>query len=109
MKEGDQTVAEFHGIRILRETPAKGGWRAVYAVRGEDGRAKIEEEPIRVFALCEDEEGDRFVSGVREDGELCVTREDFVGHFPVKKGRNRIREEAEKFVRNVEHRKGNPL
>ena len=85
-------------VRILRTTPAS-GWLAVYAVRGEEGgRAKVEQEGVSVFALCEDEEGDRFVSGIREDNELCVMREDFVGHFSVK-NRHRIREAAEKFVR----------
>jgi hypothetical protein len=86
-------------VRILRTTPAN-GWLAVYAVRGEEGgRAKIEQERISAFALCEDEKGDRFVSGIREDNELCVMRDDFVGHFSIKKGRHKIREAAEKFVR----------
>lgn len=98
-----------HDMKILRKTPAKGGWRAVYAVRGEDGRAKIEEERISLFALCEDEEGKRFVSGVRGNGELCATRDDFVGHFSIKQGRHKIRDAAEGFVRAKEQEKGNPL
>ena len=85
-------------VRILRTAPAN-GWLAVYAVRGEEGgRAKIEQECISSFALCEDEEGERFVSGIREDNELCVMRDDFVGHFSVK-NRHKIREAADKFVR----------
>jgi hypothetical protein len=96
-------------VRILRTTPAKGGWRAVYAVRGEDGRAKIEEERISLFALCEDAEGKRFVSGLRENGDLCAARDDFVGHFSVKQGRHKIRDAAEGFVRLKEQEKGNPL
>ena len=85
-------------VWILRKTPAS-GWLAVYAVRGEEGsRAKVEQERISSFALCEDEEGNHFVSGVREGNELCVTRDDFVGHFSVK-DRHKIREEAERFVR----------
>jgi hypothetical protein len=85
-------------VRILRTIPAN-GWLAVYAVRvDEGGRAKIEQERLSSFALCEDEEGDRFVSGIREDNELCVMRDDFVGHFSVK-NRHRIREAAEKFLR----------
>ena len=102
-------MRELHDIRILRTTPAE-GWRAVYAVRGEDGRAKIEEERISLFALCEDRDGNRFVSGVREgDGTLCVMRDDFVGHFSVKEGRHKIRDEAERFVRAKELEKGNPI
>ncbi len=95
--------------KVLGITPAKGGWRAIYAVRGENGRAIIEEERISEFALCEDEEGDRFVSGIREDGELCVARDDFVGHFSVKQSRHKIRDAAERFVRAKEQEKGNPL
>jgi hypothetical protein len=92
-------------IRILRTTPAS-GWLAVYAVRREEGgRAKIEQEYISSFALCEDEEGDRFVSGIRENGELCVMRDDFVGHFSVKNW-HRIREAAEKFVRAKAQERG---
>lgn len=96
-------------VRILRTTPAKGGWRAVYAVRGENGRAKVEEEPISLFALCEDADGKRFVSGLRENGELCAARDDFVGHFSVKQGRHKIRDAAEGFVRLKEQEKGNPI
>ena len=94
-------------VKVLRTVPAEGGWRAVYAVRGEDGRAKIEEEPISLFAFCEDEEGTSFVSGVRESGELCAMREDFVGHFPAKAKRHKIRDAAEAFVRAKEQEKGN--
>lgn len=97
------------GVRILRTTPAKGAWRAVYATRGEDGRAKIEEERISEFAVCEDEEGNRFVSGVRDNGELCMERDDFVGHFSAKTRRHKIRDAAEGFVRAQEMEKGNPL
>ena len=96
-------------VRILRTIPAKGGWRAVYAVRGENARARIEEEPITLFALCEDAEGNRFVSGVREDGELCVARDDFVGHFSVKQRRHKIQDAAESFVRAREQEKGNKI
>ena len=98
-----------NGVRVLRTSPAKGTWRAVYATRGEDGRAKIEEERISEFAVCEDEEGNRFVSGVRENGELSVAREDFVGHFSGKTQRYKIRDAAEGFVRAREMEKGNPL
>jgi hypothetical protein len=101
-------VREPRHTKILRTTRANGGWWAVYAVRGENNsRAKIEKERISSFALCEDEEGNRFVSGVQEDGELCAMREDFVGHFSVKKGRHKIREAAERFVRAKEQEKGN--
>lgn len=101
-------MREPRHVKILRTTPAKGGWWAVYAVRGENNsRAEIEKERISSFALCEDEEGNRFVSGVREDGELCTTREDFVGHFSMKEGRHKIREAAERFVRAKEQEKGN--
>jgi len=86
------------GVRILRTTPAQGVWRAVYATRGEDGRAKIEEERIGWFAVYEDEEGNRSVSGIRENGELSVMRDDFVGHFS-SKNRWKIRAAAERFVR----------
>ncbi len=96
-------------VKVLRTEPAKRPWRAVYAVRGENGRAKIEEERIYTFALCEDGEGNRFVSGVRGNGELCVMRDDFVGHFSVKQGRHKIRDAAEGFVRSKEQEKGNPL
>ncbi len=88
---------EREGVRILRTTPANGWW-AAYAVRREGDGPKIEQERISSFALCEDGEGDRFVSGVREDGELCVMRDDFVGHFS-SKNRWKIREAAERFVR----------
>ena len=97
------------GVRILRTTPAKGVWRAVYATRGEDGRAKIEEERIDQFAVYEDEAGNRSVSGIRENGELCVLRDDFVGHFSGKTRRHTIRDAAEGFVRAKEMEKGNPL
>ncbi len=97
------------GVRVLRTTPARGGWRAVYATRGEDGRAKTEEERIEKFAVCEDEEGNRFVSGVRENGELCAMRDDFVGHFSVKTRRHRIQDAAESFVRAQEMEKGNMI
>lgn len=93
-------------VRILRTTPAN-DWLAVYAVRGEEGgRAKIEQEHISSFALCENEDGNRFASGIRENGELCVTRDDFVGHFSAKKGQHKIREEAERFVRTRAHEEG---
>jgi hypothetical protein len=48
----------YKNVEVLRKTPARGSWRAAYAVRGENGRAKIEEERISVFALCEDEGAD---------------------------------------------------
>ena len=99
----------YKNVEVLRKTPARGSWRAAYAVRGENGRAKIEEERISMFALCEDEGGRRFVSGVREDGELCVMREDFVGHFSAKEGRHKVRDEAERFVRTREQEKGRPI
>jgi hypothetical protein len=84
-------------------------WRAVYATRGEDGRAKIEEERIDQFAVYEDEAGKRSVSGIRENGELSVMRDDFVGHFSGKTRRHTIRDAAEGFVRAKEMEKGNPL
>ena len=98
-----------NNVRVLQTTPVKEGWRAVYAVRGENGRAKIEEERIGLFALCENGEGERFVSGVQENGELCVMRDDFVGHFSVKEGRHKIRDAAEGLVRAREHEKGNQI
>lgn len=98
-----------NGIRILRTTPAQGVWRAVYATRGEDGRAKIEEERIDEFAVYEDEEGNRSVSGIRENGELSVMRDDFVGHFSGKARRHKIRDAAEAFVRAREQEKGNQI
>ena len=97
------------GVRILRTTPAQGVWRAVYATRGEDGRANIEEERINQFAVYEDEAGNRSVSGIRENGELSVLRDDFVGHFSGKTRRHTIRDAAEGFVRAKEMEKGNPL
>ena len=84
-------------MKVLRTTPASGWW-AVYAVRGEDGRPEVEQESVSEFAVLEDEGGNRFVSGVREDGELSVLRDDFVGHFSAR-NRWRIRESAESFVR----------
>ena len=91
-------VKEPRDVKILRTTPAS-GWKAVYSVRGEDGRAKLEEESVSVFAVCEDEEGNRFVSGMGEDGELCAMRDDFVGHFSVKQPRYKIQEAAGRFAR----------
>ncbi len=91
-------VKEPRNVKILRTTPAT-GWKAAYAVRGEDGRAKLEEERVSVFAVCEDEEGNRFVSGIDGDGELCVMRDDFVGHYSVKVPRYKIQEAAGRFVR----------
>lgn len=102
-------MAGSREVKVLRTIPARGSWRAVYAVRGESGRARIEEEPISEFALCEDEEGNRFVSGVRENGELCTTHDDFVGHFSSKQGRHKIREAAERFVRTKDQEKGNVI
>jgi hypothetical protein len=101
-------VKESRNIKILRTTPAE-GWLAVYAVPAEDGRAKIERERISTFAVCEDEEGNRFVSGIGEDGELCVLRDDFVGHFSVKESPIKIREEAMRFVRTKKHKRGEQL
>ena len=97
------------GVKILRITPAQGVWRAVYATRREDGRAKIEEERIDEFAVYEDKEGNRSVSGIRGNGELSVMRDDFVGHFSGKTHRHKIRDAAEGFVRAQEMEKGNPL
>ena len=97
------------GVRILRTTPAQGVWRAVYATRGEDGRAKIEEERIDEFAVYEDEAGNHSVSGIRENGELSVMRDDFVGHFSGKTPRHKIRDAAEGFVRAREQEKGNQI
>jgi len=84
-------------------------WRAVYATRGEDGRAKIEEERIDEFAVYEDEAGNHSVSGIRENGELSVMRDDFVGHFSGKTRRHKIRDAAEGFVRAREQEKGNQI
>ena len=91
-------MKEPHGVKILRTTPAK-GWKAVYAVRQEDGGAKLEEERVSVFAVCEDEQGRRFVSGIGQDGTLCAMRDDFVGHFSVKEPRYKIQEAAGRFAR----------
>ncbi len=101
-------MREPRDIKILRTIPAK-GWKAVYAVRAENGRAKIEEERISVFALCEDDEGNRFVSGVRQDDGLCATRGDFVGHFSVKESRQKIREAAERYVRAKAQERGEQI
>ena len=101
-------MRELRDIKILRTTPTK-GWKAVYAMRGENGRAKIEEERISVFALCEDDEGNRFVSGVRQNNGLCVMRDDFVGHFSVKASRRKIREAAERFVRAKAQERGEQI
>jgi hypothetical protein len=98
------TQPERERVRVLRITPAKGWW-AAYAVRGEDGEIKIQQERIGSFALCEDEEGNRFVSGVGEGDELCVMREDFVGHFSTK-NRWRIRDAALRFIRARAQEKG---
>lgn len=88
-------------MKILRTSPAV-GWKAAYAVRGEDGRSKLEEERVSAFALCEDEQGRRFVSGIGENGELCAMREDFVGHYSVKVPRYKIQEAAGRFARAKE-------
>jgi hypothetical protein len=101
-------VKEPRNIKILRTTPAE-GWLAVYAVPAEEGRATIERERINTFAVCEDEEGNRFVSGIGEDGELCVLRDDFVGHFSVKAKPIKIREEAMSFVRTKKQKRGELL
>ncbi len=94
-------MEEHHDVKILRTTPTT-GWKAAYAVRMQDGRAKLEEERVSSFALCEDEEGNRFVSGIGENGELCAMREDFVGHFSVKVPRYKIQEAAGRFARAKE-------
>jgi hypothetical protein len=91
-------VKEPSGIKILRTSPAT-GWKAVYAVRDEDGRSRLEEERVSAFAVCEDEQGRRFVSGIGGDGELCAMRDDFVGHFSVKQPRYKIQEAAGRFAR----------
>ncbi|HLM78184.1 MAG TPA: hypothetical protein VK361_07330 [Rubrobacteraceae bacterium] len=96
------------GVKILRTTPSK-GWLVVYAEPAEAGRAKIERERISAFAHCEDEEGNRFVSGIGGDGELCVMRDDFVGHFSVKEKPIKIREAAMRFVRNKAQKRGEQL
>ena len=97
MAEQSKEQPKKERVKVPRTTPASGWW-AVYAVRGEDGRPEIEQESVSEFAVLEDEEGNRFVSGVREDGELSALREDFVGHFSAR-NRWRIRESAERFVR----------
>ena len=91
-------VKEPGNVKILRTTPTT-GWKAVYAVHTEDGRSKLEEERVSVFAVCEDEQGRRFVSGIGGDGELCAMRDDFVGHFSVKQPRHKIQEAAGRFAR----------
>jgi hypothetical protein len=101
-------MREPRDIRILLTSPAE-GWKAVYAVPGESGRAKIEEERINIFALCVDEEGNRFVSGIRQGDRLCVMRDDFVGHFSVKESRHKIREAAERFVRTKAQERGEQI
>jgi hypothetical protein len=88
-------------VRILRTTPAN-GWKAVYAIRREDGGAQLEEERLSAFALCEDEEGNRFVSGLGETDEIVALREDFVGHFSVKEPRYKILEAFGRFARAKE-------
>ena len=101
-------MKEPRDVKVLRTTPTK-GWLAVYAVPGEKGRAKIEKERINTFAVCEDEEGNRFVSGISGDGELCVMRDDFVGHFSVKERPIKIREKAMSFVRTGKQKRGEQL
>ncbi len=91
-------VKETSNVRILRTTPAT-GWKAVYAVRDEDGGSKLEEERVSAFVVCEDEQGRRFVSGIGGDGELCAMRDDFVGHFSVKQPRYKIQEATGRFAR----------
>lgn len=94
-------MEEQDGVKILRKNPTK-AWRAAYAVREESGRTRLEEERINVFALCEDEEGNRFVSGLRENGELCVLRDDFVGYFSLKTPLHKVREAFGRFSRAKE-------
>lgn len=95
-------MREHHDdVKILQSTPTK-GWRAVYAVRGEDRRTRLEEERITAFALCEDKEGNRFVSGVGEGDRLCVMHDDFVGHFSVKEPWHKVKEAFGRFARAKE-------
>ena len=96
---------ESRDVRILRTTPTV-GWKAVYAVRMEDDRTKLEEERLSAFAFCEDEEGNRFVSGLGEGNELVVLRDDFVGHFSVKEPRHKIQEAVGRFARAREQEEG---
>ena len=91
-------MEEHDGVKILRKNPTK-TWRAVYAVREEGGGTRLEEERINVFALCEDGEGNRFVSGLRENGELCAMRDDFVGYFSLKDPLHKVREAFGRFSR----------
>lgn len=90
-------------MKILHTSPAK-GWKAVFAVRGEGEGSRLEEERVSLFALCEDEEGNRFVSGLGEGGEVVALRDDFVGHFSVKVPRYKIQEAVGRFVRAKEQR-----
>lgn len=103
--KGAQVAREPRNVRILRTTPAV-GWKAVYAVRMEDDRTKLEEERLSAFAFCEDEEGNRFVSGLGEGNELVVLRDDFVGHFSVKEPRYKIQEAVGRFARAREQEEG---
>lgn len=96
-------MKETPGVKVLRLSPTK-GWKAVYAVRGEDGRTRLEEERISAFALCEDQEGKRFVSGLGEGDELVALRDDFVGHFSVKELRHKIQEAVGRFARAKEQK-----
>ena len=91
-------MREPRDVKILRTIPVV-GWKAVYAIRGEDGRTKLEEERLSAFVLCEDGEGNRFVSGIGEGNELVALRGDFVGHFSVKEPRHKIQEAVGRFVR----------
>ena len=103
---GAKVVEVSPGVKILRVSPAK-GWRAVYAVLEEDGGTRLEEERISAFALCEDQEGNRFVSGLGESDELVALRDDFVGHFSVKEPRHKIREAVGRFARAREQEERN--
>jgi hypothetical protein len=100
---------DSNDVKILRKTPVK-GWRAVYAVPREGGGAKFEQERISVFALCEDEQGHRFVSGIGQDGELCALRDDFVGHFSLKDPWRKVQDAFWRVARGNEYREmGDPL
>ena len=91
------------GVKVLRLSHAK-GWKAIYAIREEGGRTRLDEERISAFALCEDQEGNRFVSGLGEGDELVAQRHDFVGHFSVKEPRYKIQEAVGRFARAKEQK-----
>lgn len=76
----------------------------MFAIPAEGGRSRLEEERVNRFALCEDEEGNRFVSGLGEENEVLALRDGFVGHFSVREPRYKIQEAVGRFVRAREQK-----